>query len=172
MASTYEKIATTTASGSTSDIEFTSISSAYTDLIIVVNGRGATAANTVLLQTYINNDFGSNYSFTRLLGDGINPQSSRGSSQTGGHLGFLPAANSTSGIFGTLIAQYQNYSNSTTNKTVLVRSNSASNVTSYTDASVVLYRSTSAITRIGVATFGVGNYVAGSTFTLYGIKAA
>jgi hypothetical protein len=65
-----------------------------------------------------------------------------------------------------------NYSNSTTYKTVLGRSNRAS---SDTAADVGLWRSTSAITRIDLAmggSFPTNNFASGSTFTLYGIAAA
>ena len=66
------------------------------------------------------------------------------------------------------IVQFQNYSNTTTYKTVLSRGNNASNLV---EAFVGLWRSTSAITAIDIKTQS-GNFSIGSTFTLYGIKAA
>lgn len=169
MPATYEPIATVTANGSASDYEFTSIPSTYTDLVLVVMARGAKSATDVLVQSYINFDFGNNYSATLLQGTGSAAQSSRVTNQSGLALGTIPAATSTSGAFGTIIAHYQNYANATTYKTVLSRS---SQTVSFVQARVGLWRSTSAITRIGVATYGDGNFVSGSTFTLYGIKAA
>jgi hypothetical protein len=59
-----------------------------------------------------------------------------------------------------------NYSNSTTYKTILGRSNAA---TSGTSAAVGLWRSTSAINSIEIGTV---SFTAGSTFSLYGIAAA
>jgi len=61
-----------------------------------------------------------------------------------------------------------NYSNSTTYNTALSRFVSAG---SETTADVHLWRDTSAVTSITVAT-STNNYATGSTFTLYGIKAA
>jgi hypothetical protein len=63
---------------------------------------------------------------------------------------------------------FMNYSNTTTNKTVLGRSSAASG---FVEAAVGLWRNTSAITSI-TATTGGQSYQTGSTFTLYGIKAA
>jgi hypothetical protein len=68
----------------------------------------------------------------------------------------------------TTIWQIFNYSNTTTNKSVLGR---ASNPSANTTACVGLWRNTAAITSVSV--YGVGaNFTVGSTFTLYGIKAA
>jgi len=61
-----------------------------------------------------------------------------------------------------------NYANSTTNKTVLSRGNNTGN---HTIAYVGLWRSTAAITSMLLGTTG-STWMAGSTFTLYGIKAA
>ena len=64
-----------------------------------------------------------------------------------------------------------NYSNTTTNKTVLARGNRAS---SGVVAQVGMWGNTSAITSITIDNVdsASANFVAGSTFTLYGIKAA
>jgi hypothetical protein len=61
-----------------------------------------------------------------------------------------------------------NYSNTTTFKTLLVRFDNSSTETSLR---VGLYRSTSAISTILVETDS-STFTSGSTFTLYGIKAA
>jgi hypothetical protein len=63
--------------------------------------------------------------------------------------------------------QIQNYSNTTTNKTALIRDNFA---TYGTFARVALWRSTSAITSITL-TMSSSTFATGSQFTLYGIKA-
>ena len=62
-----------------------------------------------------------------------------------------------------------NYANTTTNKTVLLRNN---NTAFGTEAQVGLWRSTSAINTIKLYLDRAEYYVVGSTFTLYGIKAA
>lgn len=159
MATTYEPIATTTVGTATDTVTFSSISGSYTDLIIVFNGTAA-ASTTAGLR--FNSDTGSNYSHTYILGDGSTAFSSRGSNTTFMNQ-FYP--NTT---IGTVIFNIQNYSNTTTYKTVLTR---VSNTGNYAGALVGLWRSTSAITSVTL--FGNGtNFATGSTFTLYGIKAA
>jgi hypothetical protein len=69
---------------------------------------------------------------------------------------------------GNIIFQLQNYSNATTNKTVLCRSGVADDLTR---AMVGLWRSTSAVTSILTAPVS-GSFATGTTLTLYGIQAA
>ena len=169
MASTYTPIATFTASGSASDYEFTSIPSTYTDLFIVCNGRTANSVSEQAIQVYLNNDFSGIGSFTELRGDGSSATSNRTSNTSGIRVGYFPGASAASGAQGQCTFSIMNYSNTTTYKSLIARGAAA---TSSTTAAVGLFRSTAAISRVGIATFGAGNYVAGSTFTLYGIKAA
>jgi hypothetical protein len=167
---TYEPIATTTLGTAAASVTFSTISGAYTDLVLVLQTSSShSASNAVIMQ--FNNDTGSNYSLTRIIGDGSSATSDRFSSVTSIDAGFLPANNGTGN--GTIIANIMNYSNATTYKTVLGRweSMNAASGSRYTVAEVGLWRNTSAITEIDLK-FVTGNLVAGSTFTLYGIKAA
>ena len=68
-----------------------------------------------------------------------------------------------------MIGQIQNYSNTTTYKTWLSRSNIPAD---FVGALVGLWRSTSAITTIQFLTTTADTFAIGTTFTLYGIKAA
>ena len=170
MPSTYDKIQAFTASGSQSQIDFTTISQSYTDLVLIMN---ALQASPSVNQTRIrvgnsSIDTGSNYSQTILYGNGTNALSTRASSQSYIDFDYI-AAPGISGNPNTIIGNFMNYSNTTTNKTILHR---ASQATSGTDAIVSLWRSTSAIDAIRVFTSSGNNWTAGSTFTLYGIKAA
>jgi hypothetical protein len=161
MATTYEAIATTTIATATPTVDFTSISSAYTDIICVSN---ATASASAYTNITFNNDSGSNYSNTYISGNGTTAVSGRGSNQTimiGFYMysGASPATN---------IFHLMNYSNTTTYKTCLTRFVDAAYEV---NARVTLWRSASAINRITL-TRASGNFSVGSTFTLYGIKAA
>jgi hemolysin activation/secretion protein len=62
-----------------------------------------------------------------------------------------------------------NYSNTTTNKTFLMRTNTAN---ANTSLSASLWRSTAAITSISLGVEFTQNFVVGSTFNLYGILGA
>jgi hypothetical protein len=159
--STYTPIATTTVSGTgTSSVSFSSFSG-YTDLILVINGS---VGSNCGLQMKFNSDSGSNYSFTRITGDGSSASSDRSSNASFMELGYYLSSAQNMNVI-----QIMNYSNSTTYKTVLNRA-SAITANIGAQAYVELWRSTSAITSLAVT--ASGNYSNGTTFTLYGIAAA
>jgi hypothetical protein len=162
MPSTYEPIATSTLSSTASIITFSSISGTYTDLVLVVacldNGAGRTRLR-------LNGDSGSNYSRINLVGNGSSANSYSGSNETQFDLSVAAATSST--VPTVQIISINNYSNTTTNKTILSRYNLASGAV---EAMVGLYRSTSAITSVSY--FTQGTMQIGTTATLYGIKAA
>lgn len=166
MAATYEPIATTTLGSSQSSVTFSSISGSYTDLIAVFNGSNDGTTQYFLQVGNGSIDTGSNYSTTVLDGNGSSAASGRYTNDTVGIRADYYATgggNKKMSIF-----QLNNYSNSTTYKTVLVRS--ALPATEVV-ATVGLWRSTSAINIVRF-TCTSGYYETGSTFTLYGIKAA
>jgi hypothetical protein len=172
MPSTYSSIATSTASGSTSSVAFSSIPSTYTDLIVIVQYQG-TANSGVWLQ--YNSDSSTNYSIVNVIGSQNTTATYANPNQP-----YVWTDTYYQGT-GTVLtdraiskSHIMNYSNTTTFKTTLCRSDDV-RTTGTTDGTVYsgvsLWRNTSAITRIDVLSSG-GNFVAGSTFTLYGIKAA
>lgn len=158
--STYTPITTTTVSGSAvANVTWSSISSAYTDLIIVTNLLTTSGGNGVGIQ--FNGDTGSNYSFTYMYGNGSLAASGRASSQTNGQID-RTAAN------GAGITHIMNYSNTTTYKTFVSRGNTGGEVFAW----VNLWRSTSAINSIKLFCNDGSNFSVGSQLTLYGILAA
>jgi hypothetical protein len=165
---TYEPIATNTLGSAAATVTFSTISGAYTDLVLVTNLKTTTTNQEVTVK--INNDTGSNYSLTNLRGDGSTAASLRRSSQTVGNISKEISPNTAFEFVS--VSTFMNYSNATTYKTWLSRNNraSASNAPG-TEALVGLWRSTSAITELVIGITG-GNFDTGSTFTLYGIKAA
>ena len=166
MTATYEKIATSTVTGSSvADVTFSSISGAYTDIVLVAQIKIQSTTSATVFQ--LNGDANSNYSYTVLTGNGSAASSSRTTSSAYGIVdfnGFPPTAANT---FNAVLMSFNNYSNSTTNKTVLSRANNAA---SGVDALVSLWRNTAAITSIKLFNTGA-NISVGSTFTIYGIKA-
>ena len=168
MATTYEPIATTTASGSASSVEFTSISGAYTDLFIVSNC--AVGSGTLYFAYQVGNgsiDTGTNYSYTYVLGSGTGASSGR----VDNTFNIEPFTNTGTNNRLNVLTSINNYSNTTTYKTFLTRHNSPSD-TRAVAASVGLWRSTSAINRIKIYSIDGNNFTNTSTFTLYGILAA
>ncbi len=155
---TYEPIATTTLGSNTATITFSSISGSYTDLVLVsANGNAANSDNDIYIR--FNSDSGSNYSRTQMLGNGTTASSGRSSNNTEIRIG--PSYNNT--VTSTLISHIMNYSNTTTNKTVVSRSGHASG---YTLIQAALWRNTSAITSITLTLQNSQSFVTGSTFTL------
>lgn len=157
---TYTEIASQTLASTATSITFSSISGSYTDLVVVCNPVESASSNLVWAQ--VNGDTATNYSDTVLYGTGAAAVSTR-HSPVSWIYAFLT---SDTGNKNTVI-QFMNYANTTTNKTVLVRSNSTAN---YVQASVHLWRSTAAITSILLS--AQGTFPIGSTFSLYGIQSA
>lgn len=162
MASTYTPIATYTATGTPASYTFSSIPSTYTDLVLIGSAaRGITGSGSADYNVTFNGDTGSNYSVTLLY---ESPASTRSSNRA--NLNWMGAVGDGNNLPS--ILHFMNYANTTTYKTALGRWGSASD--GIVRASVGLWRSTSAINSITITPpNGIAN---GSTFTLYGIKAA
>lgn len=165
MPSTYTPISSTTvATSGIQTITFSSIPSTYTDLVVVLQAKTASLAD---LQLRFNSDTGSNYSTTVMTGTGSSAVSNRYTNQTFMWLDTYGAPRVTE--FNVAIHHIMNYANTTTFKTVVGRTGVSTNGT---EAIVGLWRSTSAINRIDFQPYGLYDFSTGTTFTLYGIKAA
>jgi hypothetical protein len=163
MATTYEKIATTTLGSAAASIDFTSIAATFTDLRIVFVGNYSTASR---LGLGFNSDTGSNYSNTRITGDGAAVASSRSTSAA-----YILAGLSDISQLHTYQIDIFSYAGSTF-KTCLINLSADNNGSGYQLNEVGLWRSTSAITAINIKTYDATTIAAGSIATLYGIKAA
>jgi hypothetical protein len=156
---TYTPIQTYTIPSLTTTFSLTSIPSTYTDLIVVIGG--GTAAPTGVYFSF-NGDTSSNYSVTRMYGFGSGQGSGRTSNQTRAEIaGSWTATN-------TIIMNFQNYSNTTTYKTIVSRGSDATDTVS---TGVALWRSTAAINSITFTTDST-NFAVGTVITIYGIAAA
>jgi hypothetical protein len=165
--STYTPLATHTLGSAQAQVTFSSIAGTYTDLVLVMNGSMTSGSETARIR--LNGSSSSVYSQTNLAGNGTAADSSRNSSQTSFRLGETYSGLTTARW--SVLLNIMNYSNTTTNKTMLMRTNDTSGEVA---ANVGLFASTSAITSIDIyARIDLTNsFVAGSTFTLYGIAAA
>jgi hypothetical protein len=172
MAITYEPIATTTLSSLTTTVTFSSIPNTYTDLRYIVSYQLGSAATGTDSFVRINGDTGTNYSGTQVFGNGSTASSGR--STTAAYY-MVPVDPNTS--FVSYHLDFMNYANTTTYKPILGRFGAAADGTA---AVAVSWRSTSAITSIsftaadnaGGPSGSPDQFAVGSTFTLYGIKAA
>ena len=156
--STYTPIATQTLNSNAASVTFTNIPQNFTDLIVVATGQVVSEST---LYFRFNNDSGSNYSTTVLYGTGSAAGGYRWSNQAQMYFYNWNGNNQGNAIFN-----IQNYSNTTTNKTVIARTNNATNTAT---ACAGLWRSTAAITELLI--HSNDTFVSGSTFNLYGIAA-
>lgn len=165
MPTTYEPISTQTVGTAIASVTFSSIPQTYTDLIFIVSAASSVAQDPIVR---LNSDSGTNYSYTTLTGNRANAVSARGTNQTGMAQNYF-GSDSTTLSENARVMHFFSYSNTTTYKTMLARAGRGN-----TDGLALvcnLWRNTAAITSITAIT-GSGTYSIGSTFTLYGIKAA
>lgn len=170
MPSTYEKIATQTLASAASSVTFSSIPGTYTDLVFVIQAKQTGTPTGTDAFITLNGSGSSIYSRTVLNGDGTTASSSRGTNMD---RAYFPVSPQTADAV--IICNFMNYANTTTNKTMLMRYGGSPGVVY---AAVYLFASTAALTTIAITgsdQMGAGtpdNWAIGSTFNLYGIKAA
>ena len=162
---TYDKIATTTLSSSAATITFSSISSGYTDLRIVLNGIGTAGAGNSAVR--FNNDSATNYSSTFLQGDGTAISSQRNTSDNEIEID-IGGYGSSPQLYTVDVFSYAG----STFKTALSTQSSDQNGSGRTSVSIGVWRSTSAINRVDLIIVGGGSYDTGTTATIYGILKA
>jgi hypothetical protein len=159
---TYVALDKITLGSATNTVNFTSIPQTYTDLVLVIGSSLSTGGGNPRLQ--LNSNTGTNYSQTSLYGNGTSAASFRISNSNHVYFG---GGSGTANTQSTTLIHLMNYSNTTTNKTVLIRYD---DVTEAAYATVGMFRNTAAITSIQLTT-QAGNFNSGSTFSLYGISA-
>jgi hypothetical protein len=167
-AQTYEPIANATLGSATNSVTFSSISQAYTDLILVCTGTNSTGFDGIDIRVGNGSsvDTGSNYGMVAVNGNGTNAQSFKDINNTSmTNMGITGSSRRQVSIW-----HFMDYSNTSTFKAVVGRSN----VTDFRVAGIgAIWRSTSAINRIQLRSDNASyNFTTGSTFTLWGIKAA
>jgi hypothetical protein len=155
---TYKTIASTSLASGTTSIVFNSIPQTYTDLQIIFSGTVATGATNPLL--YLNGDTGGNYGYTRWYAFGTG----RGSDSSNGGTYYIGDITQT---YNLTIVDIMNYTNTTSWKSMITRGHI---VDSSESLLLGTWRNTSAVNSITIS--NAQNFLAGTTATLIGIKAA
>lgn len=170
MANTYELISSYTATGSVSSIDFTSIPTTFTDLIVKVSGRAVATSSYPNVRVRFNGDTGANYEWRRLYADGTSATSDRNATDTGALVGLIAGSNETANTFSNFEFCVPNYlsSNRKSITTDAVSENNAT--TSYSYLISCLWTGTSAITSLSL--YSSYNFAQYSTAYLYGIKSS
>lgn len=158
----------TVGSGGAASIDFTSIPSTYTDLLVVYSTRDDSAGDFNNLTLKLNNTT-SGYSERLLYGTGSGSGASATNTALAAFfLNYSNGATSTSNTFSSGSIYIPNYAGSS-NKSLSFDTVSENNATAAIQAmSAALWANTAAITRITLTTTAT-NLVQYSTATLYGV---
>lgn len=168
MPSTYTLISSNVLTSSAASVTFSAIPSTYTDLEIRFSARGDNASvNSYAVFTL--NGTTANYSETRIEWDGSSVGSYRRSSASNIQLLSVGGSTVTANTFSSHSIYIPNYTASQ-NKPISVSFNRENNATGgYLGALAGLWSNTAAVNSITI-TNASGNFVAGSSFYLYGIS--
>lgn len=165
MAAAWTPLANLTLGSAASSVTFSSISGAYRDLYVVVNGTASVGYTSVALR--FNNDSGSNYNDVYMTNNGSSPYSNTNTSQNKLNAGSLGVTSSSSPL--TWLLNILDYVATDKHKTVLSRVGTGSD-SSIVEAAAGRWASTSAVTSVQVFPVSA-NWSAGTTFALYGVSA-
>ena len=165
------KIASTTVESPVASIDFSSIPSGYTDLMLAISVR--TNRATEIYDTgriRFNSDSGSNYAASRrLYGNGSSAVSDAPAITNSGLFEMPTASGATVNTFGNIQIYIPNYTSSNY-KSYSNDGVSENNATaSYATLIAGLWNSTSAITSISLIPYAGSAWTTGSTATLYGV---
>lgn len=164
---TYTLIASSTVgSGGAASIDFTSIPSTYTDLQILVSGRGSTGGTRDLLLAF--NGSSSSFTCRYIYGNGSTVTSSTATTWQAE----ISSSTNTASTFGSAAIYIPNYAGST-NKSIssdsVTETNAATGVITWLSAG--LWSNTAAINQITL-TLDSGTFVQYSTAYLFGIRSS
>lgn len=167
MPATYDSIASVSTTSGQTSITFTSITSGFTDLIIVVSGTQSSNYDVYLEF----NGGGGTYSRTYITeGTGENPSGGRSSNQSRALCGSIAASGR-----GTNYINIFDYANTTTYKNILNYAMSAGTSGDSNGRVSIMsnqWASTNAITSIVVGADSPSTFNSGVNISLYGIKEA
>jgi len=165
----FESIATTTLSTTTATVTFSSIPATYTHLQIRALIRMARSS-----EDYITTTFNSGTAVTarHILSGNGSTASASGGSGTGQDFGPFPDSSHTASIFGVLILDILDYSNTNKYKTYRMFSGNDRNGAGRIDLQSTTASTTSALSSIAFSTYYGDGFAQYSQFALYGIRSA
>lgn len=162
----------TVGSGGAASVTFNNIPQFYTDLKVVISARDSytpsPATNGVDSAIYFNGTLGTtNYSQTRLYGNGSGAGTDRGSNNATAGVALISGNGATANTFGTFEVYIPNYSGSNFKSFATEAVGENNNATAWTSLYAGLWRQTAAITSLTLS--AQTSYMQYSTFSLYGI---
>lgn len=168
MPSTYTLISSNVLSSSAASVTFSAIPSTYTDLVLRCSTRHSSTQTSMRIT--FNSDSATNYSETAIYGNGSAASSQQDPNVNFAYLlNYIVPSTYTASTFSNNEIYIPNYTASA-NKPFSGFGTQENNATASNIAgSAFLWRNTAAITSIQLA-LPSGDYVAGSSFYLYGIS--
>lgn len=165
---TMTLIETKTLGTAATSIELTAIPQTFTDLLLLVSGRGNSGSGSTQLQIQFNGTGSGQYSDRTLGGSGSAAYTSSRTSQNVIFTTIIPLASYTSNTFSNGSIYIPNYT-AAVNKSVSIDGVLENNATA-ANAEIVagLWANTAAITTINLQAGGT-QFDVGSTVSLYGI---
>lgn len=168
---TYEPIVSLTISNPSNTVSILNIPQNFTDLVLSVSGQSTGGGSEWYM--WPNLDVASNetkFSRTYMAGTGSSAISGRQHPGSNGGYAASICWATNSGTNSSLV-NIMNYSNSTTFKTSLISMNILAGA-AYVTRQISLYASLSPITSLQFGLYAGQNFAVGTTFNLFGIKAA
>lgn len=167
MPATYEPISSFTLGSAATEVTFSSIPSTFTDLVVVARFEYNFDSQALMR---LNGSTSAIYSTTQVIGAG-----SLVAARTSGTTQWQLEYTATDYTNQTIITVHiNNYANTNMFKSGICLTGVSGTGSSGGEASrfTMLWQNTAAINSVTVGRSGSGQYIAGSTFALYGIKAA
>lgn len=164
------KIASNDLTTTAASVTFSSIPQGYTDLKVVISARSSYSSGEGALMRF-NGSSSANYTYKQLYGAGSSAGSyGPPSLETYGFVGSMGGTNYTASTFDSIDLYIPNYTSSN-NKSFSVDSVAENNSATVNQSDLIagLWSQTAAITSITFTSYNAANFVANSTFTLYGI---
>jgi hypothetical protein len=163
------KIASSELTATASTVTFSSIPQGYTDLKIVMSMRGDAASTYNDTYIQFNNDSAANYSMRRIYGTGSGAASdSLSGGTTFGRVGSSVGSTATASTFSNVEVHIPNYTSSRAKSFSSDGVTENNGVGAFATLYASLWSGTAAITSITILGLST-TFVAGTTFTLYGI---
>jgi hypothetical protein len=167
------KIAENILVGTSASISFASIPQTFRNLVLKIVARGDTAATSVTGRIRFNGDTGANYDSEQVSGNGASVAAFETLAATGGDIGETAAASTVAGSCSVYTVSIPWYAGTTfwkgwssSHALMLQASGGAANAM-YSKHWTGRWKNTAAITSITIVP-GSGNFIAGSSFALYG----
>jgi hypothetical protein len=154
--------------------QFSNIPQIYQDLFLTATCRGDGAFAAGGFSAYINATGTTGNSSTILYGTGSSAFSNRATTSTpvfgiSFAQSFVPHGTAPAGVFGTVHCHILNYTSTSKFKTSILKGAFDMNGSGHVALAATQWANTAAVSALDIQTNG--NWVPGSTFTLYGIKA-